>query len=267
MNTIRFWQVDAFTDRPFAGNSAAICWLDEEADPRWMQAVAMELNLSETAFVRPLPDGFELRWFTPAVEVDLCGHATLAAAHALRWAQLVSPEETIRFHTRSGILCCKLKGDLIEMDFPATPPSEAIAPPELLESLGVQPQFVGRSKFDYLIVLDSPAAVRAVQPDYRQLLTVQTRGVIVTAAGDDGRFDCVSRFFCPSVGINEDPVCGSAHCCLAPYWGERLGKQSLLAFQASARSGVLHLALKGERVRLAGQAVTVMQGELFATGS
>lgn len=267
MQRIRFWQVDAFTDRPFGGNSAAICWLQREADSGWMQQVAMEMNLSETAFVRALDDGFELRWFTPTVEVDLCGHATLAAAHALRCGGLVRPDQPIRFHTRSGVLTCTPRGERIEMDFPATPPHAVAAPPQLIAALDVQPQFVGRSKYDYLLVLESPAAVRAVQPDYRLLLEVPTRGVIVTAAGDDGRYDFVSRFFCPSVGINEDPVCGSAHCCLAPYWGERLNKVEMLAFQASHRRGILHLRLHGERVLLSGQSVTVLEGDLLASGS
>lgn len=261
MPRVRCWQVDAFADRPFTGNPAAVCWLEQEADAKWMQAVAAEMNLSETAFARRVEDGYELRWFTPTVEVDLCGHATLATAHAL-WSAGVAPPEPLRFHTRSGLLACTQAGDFIELDFPATP-AVPVAPSALLvDALGVEPQLVGKSKFYTLVVVDSPDVVRAVRPDFRKLGEVPTLGVIVTAASDDARFDFISRFFAPALGVDEDPVCGSAHCCLAPYWGERLGKTSLMAFQASARGGVLRLRLNGDRVVLGGQAVTVWQGEL-----
>ncbi|HVW03268.1 MAG TPA: PhzF family phenazine biosynthesis protein [Planctomycetaceae bacterium] len=265
MSPIKCWQVDAFTDRPFRGNSAAVCWLEHEVPDDWMQSVAAEMNLSETAFVRPLADGFDLRWFTPTVEVDLCGHATLATAHALWFAGLAETAAPLHFHTRSGVLTCTPAGDFIEMDFPALPATQASPPAGLLEALGVDaPDFVGRTKFDYLVVLDSLQAVLAVRPDFRRLAEVPTRGVIVTARLDDSEFDFLSRFFAPAVGVNEDPVCGSAHCCLADFWGHRLGKRELMAWQASARSGVLRLRLNGDRVVLGGQAVTVWQGELLA---
>ncbi|MES2788924.1 MAG: PhzF family phenazine biosynthesis protein [Planctomycetota bacterium] len=263
MTSIRCWQVDAFTNRAFGGNAAAVCWLDTEADPAWMQAVAGEMNLSETAFVRRLENDLELRWFTPTVEVDLCGHATLATCHALWSSGIVSPEEPLRFHTKSGLLTCRTDGTFIELDFPATPASPTIPPAGLLEALGVTPVYVGKTKFDYLVVLDSPEAVRAVQPDYVRLGDIPCRGVIVTARSDDGEFDFHSRFFAPAVGVNEDPVCGSAHCCLAPYWSEQLGKSELMAYQASDRGGILRLQIKGDRVILGGQAVTIWRGELL----
>jgi PhzF family phenazine biosynthesis protein len=263
MPSIPCWQVDAFTDRPFGGNPAAVCWLESEADPIWMQSVASEMNLSETAFVRRLPEGLELRWFTPTVEVDLCGHATLATAHALWSEGLALSDTALRFHTKSGLLTCTRTGDFIELDFPSMP-ATAVAPPAgLIAALGITPQFVGQSRFDTLAVLASADEVRNVRPNFQQLGQIPTRGVIVTALSDDPKFDFVSRFFAPAVGVDEDPVCGSAHCCLAPYWAEKLGKTELLAFQASARGGVLRLRLNGDRVALGGQAVTVWRGELL----
>lgn len=264
MTGIRCWQVDAFTDRPFGGNPAAVCWLDAEAGKDWMQAVASEMNLSETAFVRPIEGGLELRWFTPTIEVDLCGHATLATAHAL-WADgLASPTEPLRFHTRSGVLTCQRHGDFIELDFPATPPSVIETPNQsLFDALGIESGFVATSRFYQMVVVDSAATVRRLTPDFRMLEREKTLGVIVTALSDDARFDFVSRFFAPAMGVDEDPVCGSAHCCLTPYWAARLGRTSLSAFQASARGGVLKLRLEGDRVILGGQAVTVWRGELF----
>lgn len=264
MAPIRCWQVDAFSSRPFAGNPAAVCWLEKAADSAWMQAVAAEMNLSETAFVRRVGDDLELRWFTPTIEVDLCGHATLATAHALFSAGLADPNQPIRFHTRSGVLTGTRDAEFIELDFPALP--AAAAPPAngMLGALGVDaPQFIGRTRFDYLVALDSPQAVRTLKPDFRKLAEVKTRGVIVTAPSDDDRYDFISRFFAPAVGIDEDPVCGSAHCSLTPYWAERLGKRQLMAFQASARGGVLKLRMNDDRVVLGGQAVTVWQGELL----
>lgn len=264
MSPVKCWQVDAFTNRPFAGNPAAVCWLENEADPRWMQAVAAEMNLSETAFVRPISAGLELRWFTPTVEVDLCGHATLATAHALWYSSLFPPEQPLRFHTRSGVLTCTQDGDFIDLDFPATPPVAAEISPLLIEALGAAPSFVGRSRFDLLAVFDSAQTIRTLQPDFRRLAQLPVRGVIVTAPSDDPCFDFVDRFFAPAVGVDEDPVCGSAHCCLTPYWAERLRKPYLMAHQVSARGGVLRLKLQGDRVILGGQAVTVWQGELVS---
>ncbi len=264
MPRVPCWQVDAFTDRPFTGNPAAVCWLDEEADSAWMQAVAAEMNLSETAFVRRLGEDYELRWFTPAVEVDLCGHATLATAHVLWTAAIAERDAPLRFHTRSGVLTCTWDGTYIELDFPVLPASAASPGEGLLEALGVQsPQFVGRTKFDYLVVLDKPERVRSLHPDFQKLSAVATRGVIVTAPSDDPQYDFISRFFAPAVGIDEDPVCGSAHCCLTAFWAKQLRKQALTAYQASSRGGVLRLRLNGDRVTLGGQAVTVWQGELL----
>jgi PhzF family phenazine biosynthesis protein len=263
MPRIRCWQVDAFTNRPFGGNPAAVCWLEQEADPAWMQSVAKEMNLSETAFVRPLADGHELRWFTPTVEVDLCGHATLATAHALWHSRVIDSPEPLRFHTRSGLLSCTRDGEFIELDFPATPPTATEAPGLLVDALGCEPRYVGRSRFDYLVELESAEAVRRCRPNYRRLEELPVRGVIVTAPSDDPQYDFQSRFFAPAVGVDEDPVCGSAHCALAPYWGTKLGKCDLMAYQTSARGGVLRLKWRDDRVRLGGQAVTVWEGQLI----
>ena len=259
-------QIDAFADRPFSGNPAAVCLLEDEADAQWMQAVAAEMNLSETAFLRPVDGGFELRWFTPAVEVDLCGHATLAAAHALWSEGIVDGGESIRFHTRSGLLTATQRGELVELDFPATRPLAAglndVQVRELGDALGVTPLHVGRSAFDLLVEVESESDLRAARPDFRRLTEFAARGVIVTSRSVDPRFDFLSRFFAPAVGVDEDPVTGSAHCCLGPYWSERLGKPEMTAFQASSRGGVVRVRVSGERVLLAGHAVTVFRGEL-----
>jgi len=262
MPHIPCWQVDAFTDRPFAGNPAAVVWLDADADPAWMQKVAAEMNLAETAFVRRLADGYSLRWFTPKVEVDLCGHATLGSAHVL-WASGTVTEEVLRFHTRSGVLTCSRDGLLIELDFPATPPTEAAVDPAVMSALGASSSvYFGRSRFDVLVQLPSVAELRSLQPDLRKLAATDARGVIVTAESDDPKYDFISRFFAPRCGVDEDPVTGSAHCALTPYWAEKLGKTTLTAFQASERGGVLYLRLNGDRVILGGQAVTVWEGHL-----
>ena len=261
---MRLLQVDAFTDEPFKGNPAAVCLLDREVDDGWMQAVAAEMNLSETAFVRGGRDGepLGLRWFTPAAEVDLCGHATLASAHAL-WEEGEVPVGTpIRFATRSGVLTAAAARDgEIQLDFPATPARPAEAPPGLVEALGVEPRWVGRSRFDYLVEVDSEERVRGLRPDLARLRQVRARGVIVTA-GASPPFDFTSRFFGPAVGVDEDPVTGSAHCCLAPFWSERLRRAELVGFQASHRGGVVRTRLAGDRVLLGGHAVTVLRGEL-----
>ena len=260
---MRLLQIDAFTDQPFRGNPAAVCLLDRERDAAWMQNVGAEMNLSETAFLLPRDDGWSLRWFTPAVEVDLCGHATLASAHALFSEGLMPSGETVRFHTRSGLLTATRDGDWIELNFPATPGSRADAPPGLLEALGVaKPRYVGRSKFDYIIEVDSEDAVREVKPDYGKLRAVKARGIMVTSLASNGKYDFVSRFFAPAAGVDEDPVTGSAHCCLTPFWSSRLGKTEMLAFQASRRGGIMRVRLDGDRVRLGGRAVTVLRGEL-----
>jgi PhzF family phenazine biosynthesis protein len=258
-------QVDAFTDRPFRGNPAAVCLLDAPRPDEWMQAVAAEMNLAETAFVLPREDGWSLRWFTPTVEVDLCGHATLATAHALWSSGRLPPAETARFLTRSGWLTATRRGDLIELDFPATPPDEAPGMAgRIAEAIGAAPGWVGRSIYDLMAVLDDAAAVRALRPDLARVAELPARGLIVTAPGDDGTHDFVSRFFAPQSGVPEDPVTGSAHCALGPYWGARLGRATLRALQASPRTGSLRVELAGDRVRLAGHAVTVFRAELDA---
>jgi predicted PhzF superfamily epimerase YddE/YHI9 len=265
MSRVPCWQVDAFTDRPFAGNPAAVVWLDQDADPVWMQNVAAEMNLAETAFVRKLADGYSLRWFTPKVEVDLCGHATLASAHAL-WTSGTVSDDPLRFHTRSGVLTCSRNDGLIELDFPATPPAEVAVDPAVMSALGTSSAvYFGRSRFDVLVHLPSPAELRSLQPDLRKLAATDARGVIVTAVGDDPKFDFISRFFAPRCGVDEDPVTGSAHCALTPYWAARLGKTSFTAFQASARGGVLRLRLSGDRVVLGGHAVTMWEGHFLAS--
>ena len=269
MAEISCLQVDAFTARPFAGNPAAVCLLEEERDEQWMQAVAAEMNLSETAFVRPLKEGFELRWFTPTVEVELCGHATLASAHVLWSEQVVGNDELIEFHTKSGVLTCSQQGDCIELDFPAASLESAESSEELAEALGVTPSFVGQSGFDQLVLVESEQVVRALRPDVALMRKLGVRAVMVTSASDDPQIDFVSRFFGPGVGIDEDPVTGSAHCSLGPFWSERLGKTDMTAFQASARGGVVRVRIAGDRVILGGQAVTVFKGVLLdeAAGS
>ena len=255
-------QVDAFTDKPFAGNPAAVCLLPEPRDASWMQLVAREMNLPETAFLVPAGDEFGLRWFTPAAEVALCGHATLASAHFLWEHEHCGPNRPIRFHTLSGVLAAERRDSWIDMDFPATPPEPA-APPEGLEAaLGVKAIYVGRSRFDYLLELESEQAVRGAQPDFGSLLRVNTRGVTITSRASGAHYDFVSRFFAPAVGVNEDPVTGSAHCCLGPFWKQRLGRDSLIGYQASARGGTVRTRCQGDRVLLSGQAVTVARGKL-----
>jgi len=257
-------QVDAFTSEPFLGNPAAVCVLPEDRDASWMQKVAREMNLSETAFLRERPDGFGLRWFTPAVEVDLCGHATLAAAHVLWETGRLAPTATARFHTRSGLLTAVRRDDWIELDFPATPNEPAEAPPGLVEALGATPRYIGRNRFDYLVELEGEDAVRNLRPDFTRLAAVAARGIIVTSRSATPDRDFISRFFAPASGVNEDPVTGSAHCALAPFWSQRLKKSKFVAHQISQRGGVLKVQLDGARVRLGGQAVTVLRGELLA---
>ena len=259
---MRLLQIDAFTDAPFKGNPAAVCILDRERDAAWMQNVAKEMNLSETAFLMHHVDGFSLRWFTPAVEVDLCGHATLASAHAL-WEERILETEA-RFHSRSGLLTATQNGEWIELDFPVKPEQPAEPPPLLLEALGAKATYVGRNQFDYLVEVASDEELRALNPDHVRLRTIPVRGVIVTARSSDPRFDFVSRFFAPGSGVDEDPVTGSAHCALTPYWAKKLGKNEMTAFQASRRGGGVRVRLAGDRVKLGGRAVTVFRGELVA---
>lgn len=257
------FQVNAFTDKPFAGNPAAVCIIDEPRDDAWMRNVAKEMNLSETAFLYKQKDGFNLRWFTPTVEVDLCGHGTLASAHVLWEAGYLKPDQQARFYTRSGLLTAKRMGDWIELDFPAEPEEKAAAPPQLASALGVAPKYVGRNRFDYLVEVDSEETVWNLKPDFALLGEFPARGIIVTSLAASQGYDFISRFFAPRAGVNEDPVTGSAHCCLVPFWSKRLHKNELAAYQASARGGILRLRLNGERVYISGQAVTVLRGELI----
>ncbi len=263
MGGLPLYQVDAFTDKPYGGNPAAVCMIPAPRDDSWLQKVASEMNLSETAFLCKQEDGFNLRWFTPTVEEDLCGHATLASAHILWETGLLQPEEQARFYTRSGILTAKQKGAWIEMKFPSTPDEPVTGPPDLLAGLGVTPKYVGRSRFDYLLEVDSEETVRNLNPDFTVLKKLSTRGIIATSLATASGFDFVSRFFAPGEGINEDPVTGSAHCCLGPFWSKRLQKDELVAYQASNRGGVVRVRLADESVYLAGQAVTVLRGELI----
>ena len=260
---IRGFKVDSFTAEPFTGNPAGVCLLNEPRDERWMQAVAREMNLSETAFLLPEGDGFSLRWFTPVAEVALCGHATLASAHILWEERILAPGDTARFFTKSGELRARRRGDLIEMDFPAKPEEPAEPPANLLEAMGAKPTYLGRNAFDYLLLLESEAAVRAAAPDFGLLRSVDVRGVIVTAPATTPGYDFVSRFFAPAVGVDEDPVTGSAHCCLGPYWAEALGKLDLVGHQCSERGGTVRVAVRGDRVLLQGHAVTALKGELL----
>jgi PhzF family phenazine biosynthesis protein len=268
---MRIHVVDAFAERPFTGNPAAVCVLPGPADPGWMQRVAMELNLSETAFPRPVEDSgadYELRWFTPKVEVALCGHATLASAHVLYETGAVPAGRPIRFRTlRSGVLTVRREGGLLAMDFPACPSDEAAAPAGLVEALGATPSWTGRnSQHDVLVLLDDVAAVRALDPDLSALARIDARGICVTAADtrDGTEHDFVSRFFAPAVGVPEDPVTGSAHCMLAGFWAERRGRTEMRAHQASSRGGDVHVEARGDRVILKGDAVTVLEGALRA---
>jgi len=262
--TIHIHQVDAFTGTPFTGNPAAVCFLVEAQEPSWMQQVAREMNLSETAFLVPHDDGFDLRWFTPEVEVDLCGHATLAAAHALWETDAIDTGTPARFHTLSGLLTATKEGEWIELDFPALPDQAIPPPPGLAEALGVSPTYVGQNRLDLLVEVASEEELRALTPNAHLLRTLSTRGIIVTSRSSTDEYDFVSRFFGPAVGVAEDPVTGSAHCCLGPYWSKRLGKHDFVALQASERSGVIRVRTNGDRVALAGQAVTVMRGTLVS---
>lgn len=260
--TLPLFQVDAFADRPFVGNPAAVCLLNEPGDAAWMQQVAGEMNLSETAFLHKAGDSYNLRWFTPAAEVDLCGHATLASAHVL-WEQgYLAAEDQARFQTRSGLLTAEFREGWIELNFPAKPekPVQEIA--GLKEALGVTPVYVGMSQFDCLVELESEDAVRELRPDLARLVTLDVRGVIVTSLAKARDYDFVSRFFGPRVGVPEDPVTGSAHCVLGPFWANRLGREALIGYQVSARGGIVRVRLAGDRVLLSGQAVTVFRGEL-----
>ncbi|MBP3953921.1 PhzF family phenazine biosynthesis protein [Gemmata sp. G18] len=258
--------VDAFTDTPFRGNPAAVCLLDSWPSNEWLQLVGREMNLAETAFLRHRPGGeYELRWFTPTVEVALCGHATLASAHVL-WESGAATQDVLTFATnKSGILTARrLPSGEIELDFPAQPATPCATPAGLLESLGANAIAVARNESDYLVEVATEAEVRALTPDLTRLARIECRGVIVTAKSDDARYDFVSRFFAPQSGIDEDPVTGSAHCCLAVWWGNKLNKVEMTGYQASTRGGVVRVVRAGDRVKLIGRAITISRGQLLA---
>ena len=263
--TTPIYQVDSFTAEPFHGNPAGVCPLREDADPSWMQAVAAEMNLSETAFVkRRANSDFSIRWFTPTVEVPLCGHATLASAHILWEQKLVPRERPITFHGQEGLLTAHREADWICLDFPALPVEESAAPVGLSDALHRRPVSIHRNRFGtYLVELDSEKAIRELRPDFGGLRDSACDACIATARSDSGSYDFVSRFFAPGMGIDEDPVTGAAHCSLGPYWAERLGKSELVGHQVSKRGGVVRVRVHRDRVDLLGQALTVMRGEML----
>jgi predicted PhzF superfamily epimerase YddE/YHI9 len=259
---IPIYQVDSFTSKAFAGNPAAVVILPQPKEDHWLKAVAAEMNLSETAFLQRAEGGWHLRWFTPQVEVDLCGHASLASAHVL-FSQGYEAGDEITFFSNSGELKAKKAGDWLELDFPAEPPQPADLPPVIITTLGFQPLYIGRNRFDYIVEAPSEEVIRKLAPDMAILATLDERGLMVTAPASTPGYDFVSRFFAPGIGIPEDPVTGSAHCCLGPYWQERLGKTQFLARQLSPRGGDVRVTLQGQRVLLGGQAVLVLKGELL----
>jgi PhzF family phenazine biosynthesis protein len=256
------YTVDAFTEKPFAGNPAGVCPLDAAPEESWMRNVAAEMNLSETAFFWPENGDFRLRWFTPTVEVALCGHATLASAHVLWETKRLQRNEVARFQSLSGLLTAKCRDNEIELDFPAKPLESVTAPEGLIEALGARSRYVGKNNLDYLIELKTEENVRALKPDLGRIARFPVRGIIVTAVSKDSRFDFISRFFAPGAGVDEDPVTGSAHCALGPYWQARLGKSEFTSFQASRRGGMIRVKVVGDRVLLGGHAVTILRGEL-----
>ena len=263
--SIRIVTVDAFTNVPFAGNPAAVCVLPEPRSDEWMRNVAREMNLSETAFLVPRNGDFDLRWLTPTIEVDLCGHATVASAHVLWQDGHLPPGTQARFHTRSGLLTADRRDDWIELDFPVKIAAPAEPPSTLLPGLGVSSPFaVAKNAFDYLVEIESEKELRALTPDHTTLRQIPVRGVIVTARSTAPEFDFVSRFFAPGSGIDEDPVTGSAHTALGPYWAAKLRKAEMTGYQASPRGGIVRVRLNGERIILGGQAVTIMQATLLA---
>jgi predicted PhzF superfamily epimerase YddE/YHI9 len=254
--------VDAFAHAPFRGNPAAVCLLDAARPTEWMQALAAELNLPATAFVHGQPAGFALRWFSPTAELSLCGHGTLASAYALWETGRLAPTAAARFATRSGVLSAVRRDGWVTIDLPAEVASAASAPVGLLDAVGVKARWIGRNRLDYVIEVDDEAAVRAAAPDLGALTAIDTRGVIVTARASTPGFDFVSRFFAPRLGIPEDSVTGSAHCCLAPLWAARLGTPRVSGLQLSARGGVVRAEVAGDRVALSGQIIPVLRGEL-----
>jgi PhzF family phenazine biosynthesis protein len=260
---IQIFQVDAFTVKPFTGNPAAVCILEHAKDDAWMQAVAAEMNLSETAFLLPKGNGYHLRWFTPTTEVDLCGHATLASAHILYEFGFYEEDEPIEFFTRSGKLISRFDNGFIELDMPRRDPIKIAPPASLIEALGKQP--VSTATFEDKSILaeyESDEFIRDFLPDFKKLSTLDFNDVVITARSEDPKYDVISRFFAPRLGINEDPVTGSVHCLLGPFWAEKLGKEKFLAYQASPRGGEVRVRLTKDRAFIGGKAITVLRGDL-----
>lgn len=261
---MKIYQVDAFTKKPFSGNPAGVCILAEKKDSVWMQNVASEMNLSETGFLQKREGEYNLRWFTPSEEVNLCGHATLASAHVLFEEKNQSPNGKIKFYTRSGVLKAQRRDSWIELDFPAKPEKKVEKPPSrLTESLEIEPNYIGRNDFDYIVEVENEKTVKNLKPDFDMLSELPVRGVILTSRAESEDYDFISRFFAPAVGVDEDPVTGSAHCCLAPFWAEKLEKEEVIGYQASSRGGKIKARIGRGRVFLLGQAVTVFEGELL----
>lgn len=258
---IDVFMVDAFTSEIFKGNPAAVCLLPSALSDTLMQAIAREMNCPETAFVMEHHDGFLLRWFAPLQEVDLCGHATLATAHVLYEQHIATERQELRFNTRSGLLSVK-KGDTIIMNFPPEKASECSIPNWIIDALGVKPVYTGKNRMDYLIELETEKEVLVINPDFRALKKMDSRGVIVTAKSSGKGFDFVSRFFAPGLGVDEDPVTGSSHCCLGPYWQNKLQKNKFTAYQASQRGGIVEVEVSDSRVYIGGKAVTVLSGQI-----
>lgn len=255
--------INAFASEPFSGNPAAVCILERDIEDDLKQQIAMEINLSETAFVVSGEDGFNLRWFTPLTEVDLCGHATLAAAHIIWEEDIVKSNEIIKFFTRSGEIGVKMEDGLISMGFPTEPVIPVENTEEVAKCINSQILYAARNRFDYLLEIATEDELKRLVPDFSAISGLDSRGLIVTCRSDSGDWDFASRFFAPRVGINEDPVTGSAHCALGPYWSSKLGKIDLTGFQASQRGGLVYVKIKEKKVILGGKAVTVMQGNLF----
>jgi PhzF family phenazine biosynthesis protein len=255
--------VNAFTDQPFKGNPAAVCLLTKPKKDAWMQKVAKELNLPVTAFVKTEPEGNKLRWFTPTTEIPICGHGTLASAHILWEKGYIDKDESVSFLTKSGKVTAKLKDGWIELNFPSAPDEEIVAPPDLIKAIGVEPKYVGKYKLDYIVEVESDEIVKNLTPNIKAMALLPVRGVIVTSRSSSTEFDFISRFFSPAQGIDEDFVTGSAHCCLGPYWKRKLNKDEFVAYQASARGGVIKVRVSDDRVLLSGQGVTVLQGDLM----
>jgi PhzF family phenazine biosynthesis protein len=257
---IPIYTVDAFTDRQFSGNPAGVCLLTGNISDELMQNIAFEMNLAETAFLSKNDDAYNLRWFTPTSEVDLCGHATLASSHILWEKQYEDINTRLKFNTKSGVLTASHTQEGIELDFPLIPEHAVETPKGLVKALGAEPIYTGMTKWNFLVELDSEETVRNVKPDFDALQSLNAWGTIITARSSMKGYDFVSRFFAPEKGIQEDPVTGSAHCALGPYWMKKLGKNTFKAYQASERGGTLVVRVQGDRVYLTGNAVTVIEG-------